>query len=59
MLKCSFIEGSILHRLKYGKGRGQNLAKAVGMKFNKNRNIINSGNYKNNSSNQSHYFLNF
>ena len=40
MLKCSFIEGPILHRLKYGKGRGQTLAKAVGMKFNKNRNII-------------------
>ena len=40
MLKCSFIEGPILHRLKYGKGRGQDLAKAVGMKFNKNRNII-------------------
>ena len=40
MLKCSFIECPILHRLKYGKGRGQNLAKAVGMKFNKNRNII-------------------
>ena len=40
MLKCSFIEGPILHRLKYGKGRGRNLAKAVGMKFNKNRNII-------------------
>ena len=40
MLKCSFIEGPILHRLKYGKGRGHNLAKAVGMKFNKNRNII-------------------
>ena len=40
MLKCTFIEGPILHRLKYGKGRGQNLAKAVGMKFNKNRNII-------------------
>ena len=40
MLKCSFIEGPILHRLKYSKGRGQNLAKAVGMKSNKNRNII-------------------
>ena len=40
MLKCSFIDGPILHRLKYGKGRGQNLAKAVGMKFNKNRTII-------------------
>ena len=40
MLKCSFIEGPILHRLKYGKGRGQNLARAVGMKSNKNRNII-------------------
>ena len=40
MLKCSFIEGPILHRLKYGRGRGRNLAKAVGMKFNKNRNII-------------------
>ena len=40
MLKCSFIEGQILHRLKYGKGRGQNLAKAVGMKSNKNRNIV-------------------
>ena len=40
MLKCSFIEGPILHRLKYGKGRGQNLAKAIGIKFNKNRNII-------------------
>ena len=40
MLKCSFIEGPILHRLKYGKGRGQNLAKAVGFKFNKNRTII-------------------
>ena len=40
MLKCTFIEGPILHRLKYGKGRGQNLAKAVGMKSNKNRNII-------------------
>jgi 16S rRNA (guanine1516-N2)-methyltransferase len=42
MLKCSFIEGPILHRLKYGKGRGQNLAKAVGMKSNKNRTIIDS-----------------
>ena len=40
MLKCSFIEGPILHRLKYGKGRGQNLSRAVGMKYNKNRNII-------------------
>ena len=40
MLKCSFIEGPILHRLKYGKGRGQNLAKAIGMKFNKNRTIV-------------------
>tara|TARA_B100000768_G_scaffold132233_1_gene122859 strand:- start:120 stop:704 length:585 start_codon:yes stop_codon:yes gene_type:complete len=40
MLKCSFIEGPILHRLKYGRGRGQNLAKAVGMKSNKNRTII-------------------
>ena len=40
MLKCSFIEGPILHRLKYGKGRGQNLAKEVGFKFNKNRTII-------------------
>ena len=40
MLKCSFVEGPILHRLKYGKGRGQNLAKAIGMKSNKNRNII-------------------
>ena len=40
MLKCSFIKGPILHRLKYGKGRGQNLAKAVGFKFNKNRAII-------------------
>ena len=40
MLKCSSIEGPILHRLKYGKGRGQNLAKAVGFKFNKNRTII-------------------
>ena len=40
MLKCSFIEGPILHRLKYGKGRGQNLAKAVGMKSNKNRTIV-------------------
>jgi len=40
MLKCSFIEGPILHRLKYGKGRGQNLAKAVGMKSNKNRTIF-------------------
>ena len=40
MLKCSFVEGPILHRLKYGKGRGQNLAKAVGMKSNKNRNIV-------------------
>ena len=40
MLKCSFIKGPILHRLKYGKGRGQYLAKAVGMKSNKNRNIV-------------------
>ena len=40
MLKCSFIEGPILHRLKYGKGRGQNLAKAVGMKSNKNKKIV-------------------
>ena len=40
MVKCSFIEGPILHRLKYGKGRGQNLAKAVGMKSNKNRTIV-------------------
>ena len=40
MLKCSFIEGPILHRLKYGKGRGRNLAKAVGLKANKNRTII-------------------
>jgi len=40
LLKCSFIEGAILHRLKYGKGRGHNLAKAVGMKSNKNRTIV-------------------
>jgi len=40
LLKCSFIEGPILHRLKYGKGRGHNLAKAVGMKSNKNRVIV-------------------
>ena len=40
MLKCSFIEGPILHRLKYGKGRGQNLAKAIGMKSNNNRTIV-------------------
>ena len=40
MLKCSFIEGAILHRLKYGKGRGHNLAKAVGMKSNNNRTIV-------------------
>jgi len=40
LLKCSFIEGPILHRLKYGKGRGRNLAKAVGLKSNKNRTII-------------------
>ena len=40
MLKCSFIAGSILHRLKYGKGRGRYLAKAIGMKSNKNRTII-------------------
>ncbi len=40
MLKCSFIKGPILHRLKYSKGRGQSLAKAVGMRSNKNRNII-------------------
>ena len=40
MLKCSFIEGPILHRLKYGKGRGLNLSKAVGMKSNKNREIV-------------------
>ena len=40
MLKCSFVEGPILHRLKYGRGRGHNLAKAVGMKFNKNRTIV-------------------
>jgi|TARA_B110000977_G_scaffold51855_1_gene70511 16S rRNA (guanine1516-N2)-methyltransferase len=40
LLKCSFIEGPILHRLKYGKGRGLNLSKAVGMKSNKNREIV-------------------
>ena len=40
MLKCSFVEGPILHRLKYGKGRGQNLAKAIGMRANKNRTIV-------------------
>ena len=43
MLKCSFVEGPILHRLKYGKGRGQNLAKAVGMKSN-NRHPVNHTN---------------
>ena len=40
MLKCSFIEGAILHRLKYGKGRGHNLAKAVGMPSHPNRTIV-------------------
>ncbi len=32
MLQCDFVTGAVNHRLRFGGGRRQNLAKAIGMK---------------------------
>ena len=39
-LKIDFLAGNVAHRLKYGGGKGQALAKAIDMKTDKNPNII-------------------
>tara|TARA_Y100000739_G_scaffold180495_1_gene158665 strand:- start:296 stop:922 length:627 start_codon:yes stop_codon:yes gene_type:complete len=39
-LRCSFTDGSVLHRFKFGGGRNQDLAKAVGFKGNKTLNVV-------------------
>jgi 16S rRNA (guanine1516-N2)-methyltransferase len=39
-LRCSFTDGSVLHRFKFGGGRNQDLAKAVGFKGSKTLNIV-------------------
>ena len=40
ILKCDFLQGAVNHRLRFGGGRGQHLAKAVGMKGSKSPTII-------------------
>jgi 16S rRNA (guanine1516-N2)-methyltransferase len=39
-LICDFTTGAVAHRLRFGGGRGQDLAKAVGMKNGKNPFVI-------------------
>jgi len=39
-LTINFLGGAIVHRLKFGGGRGQALPKAIGMKTNKNPHIV-------------------
>ena len=40
VLKCDFLQGAVNHRLLFGGGRGQHLAKAVGMKGGQSPTII-------------------
>ncbi len=40
VLKCDFLQGAVNHRLRFGRGRGQHLPKAVGMKGGKSPTII-------------------
>ena len=40
ILKCDFLQGAILHRLRFGGGRGQHLPKAVGLKGGRSPTII-------------------
>ena len=39
-LRCSFTDGPVLHRFKFGGGRNQDLARAVGLKGSKTLNIV-------------------
>lgn len=39
-LVCDFTSGAVLHRFKYGGGRGQSLPKAVGMRGGKTPKIV-------------------
>ena len=39
-LRCSFTDGPVLHRFKFGGGRNQDLARAVGFKGSKTINIV-------------------
>ena len=39
-LRCSFTDGSVLHRFKFGGGRNQDLARAIGLKGKKMLNIV-------------------
>lgn len=39
-LTCDFVNGAVGHRLRFGGGRGQNLAKAVGLKPGVKPNVI-------------------
>ncbi len=40
MLRVDFVEGSVAHRLRFGGGRGQDLAKAMGLRAGKTPMII-------------------
>ena len=40
VLKCDFLQGAVNHRLRFGRGRGQHLPKAVGMKGGQSPTII-------------------
>ena len=40
VLKCDFLQGAVNHRLRFGRGRGQHLPKAVGMKGDQSPTII-------------------
>ena len=39
-LVCDFTGGTVLHRFKYGGGRGQSLPKAVGMRGGKTPKVV-------------------
>ena len=39
-LMCNFVSGAVLHRLRFGGGRGQDLPKAVGMRGGKTPEIV-------------------
>ena len=40
VLKCDFLQGAVNHRLRFSRGRGQHLPKAVGMKGGQSPTII-------------------
>ncbi|OSP56018.1 class I SAM-dependent methyltransferase [Pseudoruegeria sp. SK021] len=40
VLRVDFVEGSVAHRLRFGGGRGQDLAKAMGLRAGKTPTII-------------------